>query len=74
MNSADLVSVARLSGHALVGKTAGRDQFTDAQRVEAVEKIGRNVAEAMAPAGENWFDVSRRPLVESVVPISVVDN
>ena len=74
MNGVDKVTVARLLGHALVGKTAGCEHLADAHRVEMAEKTGRGVAEAMASAGKNWFDVSRRPLEGSVVPKSVVDN
>ena len=47
MNGADMVTIARLLGHALVETTAGYAHLADAHLVEAAEKVGGIIARAM---------------------------
>ena len=47
MNGVDMVTVAKMLGHALVENTAGYAHLTDAHLVEAAEKVGSLIAGAM---------------------------
>ena len=47
MNGVDMVTVAKLIGHTLVETTAGYARLADGHLVEAVEKVGSIIAEAM---------------------------
>lgn len=51
MNGVDMVTVAKLLGHALVETTAGRAHLAAGHLAETAERIGRLIAVAMNGGG-----------------------
>ena len=74
MSGENLTPVGKLPGRRLHRTTAGDPRLADAHLVEAAEKAGSIVTEAMASARENRFDVGTQPFPDSPAPISAVDN
>ena len=48
MNGVDMVTIAKLLGHTQVQTTAGYAHLADGHLVEAAEKVGALIAEAMS--------------------------
>ena len=66
MNGVDMVTIAKLLGHALVETTAGYAHLAGAHLVEAAEKVGAAIAAAMNYPEEAWTT----PLHQGVLTLS----
>ena len=58
MNGVDMVTIAKLLGHALVETTAGYAHLDDARLVKAAEKVGKMIAKAIelpSPKPQDFF-------------------